>query len=462
VTILDGTAGVIEIAAAVRKGQVSALAVAEATLDRITNAQSRLNAFTTVTAERARGTAADIDRRVAAGEQVGALAGVPFAVKDLFDLEGEVTVAGSIVLAGRAAAERDASAVERLTAVDAVPIGATTMDEFAFGFTTENTHYGPAHNPHDPDRTPGGSSGGSAAAVAGGLIPLALGTDTNGSVRVPASLCGLFGLKPTYGRLDRRGVQLFADSLDHLGAFTRSARDLDAWFSVADEDPGDKNPIDIGRLRVARLGGWFEDYAGEVALDALTAVADALGADRTPAVLPLAEAAHAAASVITYAEAGELHLDRIRNERDRFDPIVRHRLVAGALLPADWYLRAQRLRKVWVEELDALFAHNDVLLAPATPFPAPIIGTESVVLNGRDLPARSAVGWLTQPLTPTGVPIGVAPIKPAGSPMPIGVQVIARANDERTILAVLAELEDRGITTCIVAQGQTEPNLNER
>ncbi len=463
-TVLDGTAGVMEIATAVRGGQVSALDVAQAALHRADGAQTWLNAFTTITAERALGAAADIDRRVAAGEPVGALAGVPFAVKDLFDLAGEVTVAGSAVLADRPPAERDAAAVERLTAVDAVPIGATTMDEFAFGFTTENTHYGPARNPHDPERTPGGSSGGSAAAVAGGLVPLALGTDTNGSVRVPASLCGLFGLKPTYGRLDRRGTQLFSDSLDHVGAFARSARDLSAWFAVAVDDrklAHHGEPIDVGQLRVARLGGWFQDNAGEAALDALTSVADALGADRTPAMLPLAEAAHAAASVITYAEAGELHLDRIRNERDRFDPVVRHRLVAGALLPADWYLRAQRLRQVWVNQLDELFADFDVLLAPATPFPAPIIGTDTVEINGRYLPARPAVGWLTQPLTPTGVPIGVAPIAPAGSSMPIGVQVIAKASNEPTVLAVLAALEDLGITTCVVAPWQAEQNDNE-
>lgn len=460
-TVLDGTVGVLEIATKVRGGQVSALDIAQAALDRVDSAQARLNAFTTVTIERALTAAADIDRRVAAGEPVGALAGVPFAVKDLFDLKGEVTIAGSTVLAARPPAERDAAAVERLTRADAVPIGATTMDEFAFGFTTENTHYGAARNPHDVQRTPGGSSGGSAAAVAGGLVPLALGTDTNGSVRVPAALCGLFGLKPTYGRLDRRGAQLFSDSLDHVGAFTRSARDLGAWYSVADAGSSDAQPIDVGQLRVARLGGWFEDNAGEAALDALTSVADTLGADRTPAMLPLAEAAHAAASVITYAEAGELHLDRIRNERAQFDPVVRHRLVAAALLPADWYLRAQRLRQVWVDQLDELFADYDVLLAPATPFPAPIIGTDTVEINGRDLPARPAVGWLTQPLTPTGVPIGVAPMLSAESPLPMGVQVIAKANNEQIVLAVLTALEDLGVTTCVVASAQADQNRNE-
>ena len=153
---------------------------------------------------------------------------MPFAVKDLYDLKGVVTVAGSLVLADGAAAEQDAAAVKRLVAADAIPVGALTMDEFAFGFTTENSHWGPAHNPHDPARTAGGSSGGSAAAVYGGLVPLPLGTDTNGSVRVPASFCGLFALKPTYGRLDRQGVQLFSDSIDHVGAFTRSASDLAA------------------------------------------------------------------------------------------------------------------------------------------------------------------------------------------------------------------------------------------
>jgi len=449
------------IGRAVAAGQVSAAAVTEAALARIDQEQGRLNAFTTVTAARARAVAAGIDTKVAAGATVGPLAGVPFAVKDLFDLDGVVTRAGSQVLADQPPATEDAAAVAAVLAAGAVPVGALTMDEFAFGFTTENSHVGPARNPHDPTRTPGGSSGGSAAAVAGGLVPIALGTDTNGSVRVPASLCGLFGLKPTYGRINRAGVQLFADSLDHVGAFARTATDLAAIYRALLGAGPDDDPIAEGLeepdrpLRVARLGGWFSDNADDDALAAVDLVADRLAADGAtmadePVQLERAGAALAAASVITYAEAGELHLDRIRTERHRFDPIVRHRLVAAALLPADWYVRAQRVRRVWADELAAQFVHHDILLAPATPFVAPEIGTETVEVGGQLLAARPALGRLTQPLTPTGVPIGVAPVWPGG-PLPIGVQIIAPPGHEARILAALASLEAAGVAASPVA-----------
>lgn len=448
-TALDASATAAEIAEAVASGDVTATEVVEAAHARILTAQPLLNAFTNIIPERARAVAADIDRRIAAGEEVGPLAGVPFAVKDLYDLEGEVTPAGSQVLRDRGPAAADADAVARLVSAGAVPLGALSMDEFAFGFTTENTHYGPARNPHDPTRTPGGSSGGSAAAVAGGLVPITLGTDTNGSIRVPASLCGVFGLKPTYGAIGRRGMQLFSDSLDHVGAFARSVADLRTIFAALADSPL-TGPGLPPTPRVGVLGGWFADNADSVASAAVSEVASALDSKGT-VELDLAEAAHAAASVITYAEAGELHLDRIRSERHRFDPVVRHRLVAAALLPADWYVRAQRVRAVWIRQLVAQFEHYDLLVAPATPFVAPVIGTETVVVNGRELPARPAVGWLTQPLTPTGVPIGVAPVWPEGGDLPIGVQILAPHHHEAWVLDALQRLESAGVASSPVA-----------
>lgn len=453
---LAPAAGVAEIRTAILARDVTATEMVEAALSRIEQAQGQLNAFTTVTADRARAQAAGIDARIAAGQEVGPLAGVPFAAKDLFDLAGVTTRAGSEVLTDRPLATADAAAVSALRDADAIVMGALTMDEFAFGFTTENSHVGPARNPHDPTRTPGGSSGGSGAAVAAGLVSLALGTDTNGSVRVPASLCGLFAIKPTYGQISRDGVQLFCDSLDHVGLFARSAADLQTGYHVLASAPGPAPVVGPAagrdRLRVGRLGGWFAEHAGPDALEALDLVAGELGESAPPADLKRARAAHAAASVITYAEAGELHLDRIRHHRDRFDPVVRHRLVAGALLPADWYVRAQRVRSVWAAEVDELFADVDVLLAPATPFVAPEIGTETVTISGEVLPARPALGWLTQPLTPTGLPIGVAPVWPGDGQLPIGVQVIAPAGQERRIMTVLNRLESSGVARSHVPQ----------
>ena len=446
---LEPVATAQDIATAVSDGAVAASDVVSAALERVAAAQPRCNAFRLISEARARRAAVDLDRRIARGERVGPLAGVPFAVKDLFDLEGVRTAAGSRVLLDRPPASRDADAVRRLVAADAIPLGTSVMDEFAFGFTTENSHAGPVRNPHDTTRTAGGSSGGSAAAVAAGLVPFTLGSDTNGSVRVPASLCGVFGLKPTYGAVDRAGVQLFSDSLDHVGAFARSPVDLDMAARLLIDDMTGSTLADSPR--VGLLGGWFADNADEQALGAARAAASGLG-EVVEIELPSAEGAHAAASVITYAEAGELHIDRIRHERQRFDAVVRHRLVAGALLPADWYVRAQRFRAAWAGEVADALGSVDLLVAPATPFAAPELGTETVLVNGRSLPARPAVGWLTQPLTPTGVPIGVAPVWHEGRPLPIGVQVIASARREANILDALVRLEASGVARSPVAE----------
>src|SRR5579883_831896 len=205
------------LAQAVRSRKVSAREVTSAALESIRKLNSALNCFTGVFADSALLQADLLDRRIAAGEDPGLLSGVPFGVKNLFDVSGITTLAGSKIHAARPPAVNDATAVARLKNSGAVLLGALNMDEYAYGFTTENSHYGATHNPHHLDHVAGGSSGGSAAAVAAGLLPLALGTDTNGSIRVPAAFCGVFGLKPTYGRISRAGVSLFADSLDHVG-----------------------------------------------------------------------------------------------------------------------------------------------------------------------------------------------------------------------------------------------------
>ena len=234
-SVLDEDASALEIAGAVATRRVSARAVVAAALDRIAKRDPTLNCFTTLLGDRALAEAERIDRVIAGGGDAGPLAGVPFAVKNLFDVAGVTTLAGSRINRERPPAERDAAAVAALRRAGAVLVGCLNMDEYAFGFTTENAHYGPTHNPHDPTRIAGGSSGGSAAAVAAGLVPLSLGSDTNGSIRVPASLCGVFGLKPTYGRVSRAGVVLFAGSLARaIGSSAPSARGPSdrAWRAV--------------------------------------------------------------------------------------------------------------------------------------------------------------------------------------------------------------------------------------
>src|SRR6186713_2623947 len=215
-----------EIAQAVTDRKLSALDATEAALARIAKHDSVLNSFTDITADRARAKARAVDAAIAAGEEVGPLAGVPFAVKNLFDVKGLSTRAGSKINRDLSPASRDATLVERMEAAGAVLTGALNMGEYAYDFTGENVHDGPSRNPHDPTRMSGGSSGGSGSAVAAGLVAASLGSDTNGSIRVPASFCGLFGLKPTFGRLSRAGAFPFCASLDHVGPLARSALDL--------------------------------------------------------------------------------------------------------------------------------------------------------------------------------------------------------------------------------------------
>ena len=307
----------------------------------------------------------------------------------------------------------------RLEAAGAVLVGALNMDEYAYGFTTENSHDGPTRNPHDPARVAGGSSGGSAAAVAAGQVPLALGSDTNGSIRVPSSLCGTFGLKPTYGRLPRHGSYPFVASLDHLGPFARTARDLalayDAMQGADRRDPACAlRPAEpttggiadgIGGLRIAVLGGWFEEQAGPEARAAVACVAAALGARRSVALRRAAQA-RAAAFLITQAEGSTLHLDDLRTRAADFEPLSRDRFLAGALLPAAWVQQAQRVRRAFALDAAALFRDVDVLLAPATPCVAPAIGTEWLTINGR-APAGAAQPGPAHPADLVHRPAGV-------------------------------------------------------
>jgi aspartyl-tRNA(Asn)/glutamyl-tRNA(Gln) amidotransferase subunit A len=229
-----------EIVKAISSGRLSALQVAESALARIGRHDGILNSFTDVTADRARARARAIDAAIEAGKNVGPLAGVPFAVKNLFDVKGLPTRAGSKINRDLAPAKRDATLIERMEAAGAILVGALNMGEYAYDFTGENVHDGPSRNPHDPTRMSGGSSGGSGSAVGGALVPIALGSDTNGSIRVPSSFCGIFGLKPTYGRLSRARSFPFVASLDHLGPFARNVRDLSlAYDAMQGPDPDD-------------------------------------------------------------------------------------------------------------------------------------------------------------------------------------------------------------------------------
>jgi AtzE family amidohydrolase len=457
------------MAQAVRSREISAGALVEASLARIAATNPSVNAFTEVTAARARQRAALLDRQLADGSPVltsQALLGVPFAVKNLFDIEGLPTLAGSAIERDHAPASADALLVQRLEAAGAVLVGALNMDEYAYGFTTENSHVGPARNPHDLTRIAGGSSGGSGAAVAAGQVPLTLGSDTNGSIRVPASLCGVFGLKPTFGRLPRTGSYPFISGLDHLGPFARSARDLALAYDLMQgpeaagrRDPGcaqrAAEPVlpalaeGLSGLRVGVLGGYFEDHAQPEAWAAVQRVAQALNA-REKIELPMVEAGRAAAFLITNAEGGALHLDDLRRRAGDFEPLSRDRFLAGALLPAAWIDRAQRVRRLYAQAVARLFEHFDVLLAAATPCAATPIGTEWLELNGKRLPLRPSMGLLTQPFSCIGLPVCAVPVWPDHG-LPIGVQVVTAPWREDRALRVAAVLEAAGIARAPLA-----------
>lgn len=441
----------------VHRREVSAGEILAAHIARIETFNPALNCFTELTLARAQQKAAHVDAEISAGRNPGPLAGVPVAVKNLFDVRGLATRAGSKILRDAPPATADAPLLTRLMNAGAVLLGALNMDEFAYGFVTENAHDGPTRNPHDTTRIAGGSSGGSAAAVAGGLAAITLGSDTNGSIRLPAGLCGIFGLKPTYGRVDRRGTYPFVDSFDHLGPFARSAADLTlAYDLLQDTDkPQPGLPAPVAGARVAVLDGWFAQAATDEMLDAVAIVAKALGASQT-ATLPEAERARAAAFCITAFEGGQLHKQNLILRPQDFDPATRPRLMAGALQPAETILQAQRFRAWFMSQAMGLFQNFDLLLAPATPCTAPLIGQKTMMMNGREIPVRPHLGLYCQPISFIGLPVVCVPVSGPGR-LPRGVQIIAAPGKERVALAAAAMLEGTGVVAAPVATPLATP-----
>lgn len=452
----------VAIAAAVREGKISAVEVTQTALQRIRQRQE-LNCFTAITDESALRDAKRIDDAIAAGNDPGSLAGVPFAVKNLYDVAGITTLAGAKINAENPPATHDATLVAKLKQAGAVLVGTLNMDEYAYGFVTENAHYGATHNPHDFNRVAGGSSGGSAAAVAANLVPITLGTDTNGSIRVPAAFCGVLGLKPTYGRLSRAGVALFSSSLDHTGPFARSVRDVATVFDLLQGyDDRDrvctrKSPElclpqlnqGIENLRIAIAGDYFTKGAEPEAIAAVEQVAQAL--DITEYItLPEAHRARAAAFVITSCEGANLHIEKLRSRPQDFDFATRDRFLAGALIPSHWYIQAQRFRRWFRDRVKEVFQNVDIILAPTTPCFAPLIGQKTMILDGEEILIRPHLGLFTQPLSFIGLPVLSVPIHHPGS-LPLGVQLIAAPYNEALILRVAAVLEAKGIVSTYTA-----------
>ncbi len=365
----------------------------------------------------------------------GSLAGLSYFAKDLFDIAGSVTTAGSAALAGRTAASADAALIGQLSAAGARLCGTTNMDPLAYGFVTSNPHFGRAMNPHDPERICGGSSGGSAAVVAAGLVPFALSSDTSGSIRVPAAFCGVYGYKPSAGWLDGDGMQALSPTLDRPGLLARDAAMLARLFDVLTRKA---RATGGAPLRVARLGGYFREGCAPEILEAVDHFAHVAGA-RTMIEVPWAAAARGAAYVLVAAEAGQTHLRQLARQAEVFDEQTRHRLAAAALVPQACVSRAHAVRQAVLNQFDMLFADHDLLLAPAVPCLAPLAQALDRSADDDRLPLRASLGIYTQPISLVGAPVVAVPL-PTRSGLPTAVQVIARPDADSRLMGWVTDI----------------------
>lgn len=423
----------LTLAAGVRAGHVSAVSLVQAVLADITARDGAINACAHTFDERARRDALRVDRLVRDGRDPGPLAGVPFLVKWNIDVAGYTTVAGSPARAALAPAATDAAAVARLCAAGAIPVGATHMDELACGATGVNPHYGAVRLPADPTRMTGGSSSGSAAAVAAGYLPLALGSDTNGSIRAPAALCGVWGVRPGEGRLSRAGCLPYAESLDTVGGFANDIDDLAALYDTLCDAPAlrarpARDPA--APLRVAVLTGDFETQADADAQRAVRRAAACLRADESiPVASDEVARVREAAVEISNVELARAHRGLLDAPAALVSDRLRSRIAIGLATSDATYRQALACRAAWRARIEALFAHYDLLLTAATPYAAPRFTDATVDVNGIALEPAKTLGLLTQPISSAGLPVVSAPCFASGE-LPVGVQLIGAPGGE--------------------------------
>jgi len=440
------------LAKAIVKKELSPVEVVQACLERIEDYDKQINAFITVLPKPALKSARIAEKEIMRGRYIGPLHGIPFAAKDLFFVKGIRNTCGSNIL-NDFIPQYDAAVIERLFSAGAILLGKLNMHEFANGTTSVNPHYGPVHNPWDPRRISGGSSGGSAAALAASFALLTLGSDTGGSIRIPSALCGCTGLKPTYGRISRYGVYPLAWSLDHPGPMAKTAADLALAMNVLaghdHRDPGASSaPVsdyvralrgDLGRIRVGVPTGFYFDHLDlEVRANVKRAIDDLeqLGANVRDISIPHLKEAAIATSVIIFAEmAASLEKWHVTRSTDLGDDI-RTRLNQGAVIPATLYLKAQRFRRIIQEDFAAAFRKVDVIVTPQLPITAPLIGQESVSFGKMTEPVPSALTRLTRISNLVGIPCISVCCGFSASGMPIGLQLASKPFSEDTILKV--------------------------
>ncbi len=466
----------LEAAAALRAHRVSSVELATDSLARIQSLEPRLNSFITITADAALASARQADAELSMDQDRGPLHGIPIALKDLFATRGVRTTCGSKVYADFVP-DYDAAVVERLAAAGAVVMGKLNMHEMAYGITSANPHYGPVRNPWDTERSPGGSSGGSGAAVAAETVFAAMGSDTGGSIRIPASFCGTVGIKPTYGRVSRCGALPLSYSLDHMGPLTRTVRDAAVILeAIAGPDRCDetssRRPVDaylpaagcsIRGLTIGVPENYFFDRidpAVESAVRAAIQLAGQLGATIRPVTLPDIAAINSVARIVLLAEASaqvEPHL----GNRAQFGADVLALFDQGRLLAATDYVNAQRLRRRLREEFDKVWQSVDCLLTPCTPTPAPRIGETLITLGGVEEDVRIATTRLVRSINLLGYPALAIPCG-MGAGLPVGLQLIGAPFAEALLLRAGAALEDADLTIlrCPIAQASADPMLH--
>ena len=443
---------IVQAAAALRSRQVSSLELTEQSLADVARQNPALNAFITVMESEARANAAAADRDFANGIDRGPLQGIPIALKDVFSTKGIRTTAGSLLFEHHIPA-RDSAVAERLASAGAVLIGKTGLHELAYGITSDNPHFGTIRNPRDTTRIPGGSSGGSAAAVASGMVAAAMGSDTGGSIRIPASFCGLVGLKPTSGRVSRRGVIPLDFSLDHMGPLTTTVADAAIMLqAIAGHDPEDDTSsthavdhyspasLSLAGLRIGRPENFYFDRVQAEVRDAVNrslSQAELLGAIVVPIRVPDINAMNAVARIILMCEASAL-LQPYLAQREKFGPDVLALFDQGRLLPATHYINAQRLRRQMQREYSKIWRQVDLLATPTSPIQAPKIGELSVLIDGIEEDTRMAATRFVRGFNLMGWPAISIPL-PSTTP-PIGLQMVAAPFREALLLSAAAEL----------------------
>ena len=411
-----------------RAREITAAQVTEECLQRIEADNARLNAFILVMADEARQQAREADRQLAAGHDLGPLHGVPISVKDLYDIRGTPTTAASRVRDGHIAA-RDAPAIAHLRQAGAVFVGKTNLHEFAFGTTNEDSAFGPARNPHDASRSPGGSSGGSAASVAAGMALATVGTCTGGSIRIPAAACGIVGLKPTFGDISTVGIVPLSRTFDHAGPLTQTVADASLVYHALLGDAGAAPPaaMPVSGLRLAVPRRYFCDVLDDEVRARFEEALDRLrSAGVHVADIDLRHANDIAAIylLIVLADAAEYHAATLDGMPERYTPPVRLRLEMGRYVLAEDYVRALAGRDVLRREVDAALAQHDALVLPTLPIPAPPIGATTVKVGMTTEPVRNVMLRLTQLFNVTGHPAISLPAGQTSTGLPCGIQLV--------------------------------------